>query len=84
MVSHRRSAKERRAQRSRAEARFIGRILRGCRELATHRGAKAGDVISALADNLRGRRPTTRERKEKYQQTESRVPRDTGIDGITD
>ena len=30
MVSHRRSAKERRAQRSRAEARFIGRILRGC------------------------------------------------------
>ena len=71
MVSHRRSAKERRAQRSRAEARFIGRILRGCLELATHRGAKAGDVISALADNLRGRPPTVRERKEKYQQTES-------------
>ena len=74
MVSHRRSAKERRAQRSRAEARFIGRILRGCLELATHRGAKAGDVISALADNLRGRPPTKREHKEKYQQTESECP----------
>ena len=74
MVSHRRSAKERRAQRARAEARFIGRILRGCLELATHRGAKAGDVISALADNLRGRPPTVRERKEKYQQTEYECP----------
>ena len=74
MVSHRRSAKERRAQRSRAEARFIGRILRGCLELATHRGAKAGDVISALADNLRGRPPTKREHREKYQQTESECP----------
>ena len=74
MVSHRRSAKERRAQRSRAEARFIGHILRGCLELATHRGAKAGDVISALADNLRGRPPTKRERREKYQQTETECP----------
>ena len=74
MVSHQRSAKERRAQRSRAEARFIGRILRGCLELATHRGAKAGDVISALADNLRGRPPSLRERREKFQQTESECP----------
>ena len=73
-VSHRRSAKERRAQRSRAEARFIGRILRGCFELATHRGAKAGDIISSLADNLRGRQLTKREHKEMYQQTDPDSP----------
>ena len=74
MVSHRRSAKERRAQRSRAEARFIGRILRGCFELAVRRGAKAGDIISSLADNLRGRPPTKREHKEMYQQTDPDAP----------
>ena len=74
MVSHRRSAKERRAQRSRTEGRFIGRILRGCLELAVHRGAKAGDIISSLADNLRGRPLTKREHKETYQQTDRDSP----------
>ena len=65
MVSHRRSAKERRAQRSRAEARLVGRILRGCLDLAVR---KAGDVLCSLADNLRGRSPTKQESKEVYQQ----------------
>ena len=34
-----------------------------------HRGATAGDVISSLADNLRGRSPTMLEHKEVCQQT---------------
>ena len=46
-------------------------MLRGCLELATHSCAKAGDIISSLADNLRGRPPTKREHKESYQQTET-------------
>ena len=84
MVSHRRSAKERRAQRSRAEARFIGRILRGCRKLAVHRGAKAGDIISSLADNLRGRAPHEAGPQGDVPAVRDRLSCDTGLGGNAD
>ena len=69
-VTMQRSAKERRAQRARAEARLIGRILRGCLELAVHRGANSGDVLSSLADNFRGRSSAKQEHKEVGHQTD--------------
>ena len=39
-----------------------------------HRGAKAGDIISILADILRGRSLTKQEHKEVYQQTDPDIP----------
>ena len=67
MVSHRRSAKERRAQRAQAKTRLIGSIWRGCLELA-------GDVLSSLADNLCGRSPTKQEHEEVCQQKDPDIP----------
>ena len=69
MVSHRRSAMERRAQKLPAEARTISRIVRACVEVSVHRGAKPGDSIHDLASFLL-RHTLPREQRDAELQTD--------------
>ena len=67
MASHRRSAKERRAQRVREKSRFIGRLLRCCQEVAVRWCERQGGVLDDLADVLSCSSPNTERQAEGYQ-----------------